>query len=177
MQHAPGVNVSPPGANESCLCGSGRPFGACCADAYAVTTAACQRAREATRRLIERIADHALGRWGATLLTGAIDQFLAGCQERDMRHRWNPFYRWFAYTWIANWDDPEGDTPRDWPAAPLGIVWLESHPDEVSDYVLTLDGVSTLLGPGNCAMPLGVLDLVRLMTRQGILEFSIGPPM
>jgi len=208
----PLMHVPPPDPREPCLCGSGRPFDGCCAEAYAETTAAWRRVREATPRLIKDISAYAVDRWGQDLLRGAFEQFQSSSDDRDMRFRWNLFYRWLAYTWIPNWDDPE-DPPSAWPASPIGVVWLEAHRDSATEYdthyvmtasespcslfrvdrvtprwdltvtdmmtgrafrvidpevstlvrpdeilvsaVLTLDGVSTLLGTGNCSLPLG----------------------
>lgn len=206
------MDVHPPDPREPCLCGSGRPFNVCCAAAYAETTAAWRRVRDTTPRLINEISAYAVDRWGPELLSAAFERFLSSRDDRDMRFRWNLFYRWLAYTWIPNWDDPD-DPPSDWPASPIGVVWLEAHRDSATEYethfvmtasespcslfrvdrvtprwdltvtdamtgrtfrvidpevstlvrpdemlvsaVLTLDGVSTLLGTGNCALPLG----------------------
>jgi hypothetical protein len=123
-----------PVLDARCLCGSGRAFAGCCATRVAPSLAAWTRRQEAERRLARSIIEHVLGRWGPDLCSYALGQFCLRLGSPSLTLALPVFDRWFAFTWLANHEDPDDLVPADWPSASLGVTWLASELPDVDRF-------------------------------------------
>jgi hypothetical protein len=129
------THVPPSGSKDSCLCGSGRLFSACCASASLADIAAWQRARETERRLVRRISEFAISAWGLDMLRAAVHEFSIGRHSADSLQSTLPMFDpWFTFTWIPNHQDDYMPVPENWPTVPLALAWLASGSAAVSDF-------------------------------------------
>jgi hypothetical protein len=128
-----------PDPHESCLCGSGRPFGSCCAERFCSELSAWLRVHRTEERLARRIVAYGRRTWGPELFNGALSAFFMSRTSSQSVYSTTPaFVRWCPFTWVPDWraelEHQECPIPKDWPTASLGVTWLASESPRVSDF-------------------------------------------
>ena len=126
-----------PERDESCVCGSGRRFGSCCAGRFWPDLSAWLRAERAEERLARSVVEYSRRTWGRELFDEALSAFFMSRTSSQSVYSATPaFVRWCPFTWVPDWrDDLEHDAcpiPERRPTASLGVTWLASASSRVS---------------------------------------------
>lgn len=140
------------GRNQPCPCGSGKKYKKCCLDKDQEAAANVnhgeygrRRIRKTEEKIISMLIDYGKERFGEDLPREALEEFfLWGETEMDEDFEsamMEAFAPWFVFDWdlteyLEDADEPEAGSaePTVFPEKSLAMLFLEEHPDRVSDF-------------------------------------------
>lgn len=153
--------------NAACPCGSGRKYKRCCgrdAPARSPGSGAWQQLRAAEARLATKIWDWATEVYGPEIFDAAWYEF-RWCEEDEPLESDSPDFRsyfgpWALFDWTPGIEGEEDDDDT-WPARPLSVEFLDSHPDR-------LDALERRLLETACSRPFSFHQVLRVEPDHGL---------